>query len=152
MQTELIIRFDYGYSVPWIRRQDYGLKAIAGPDAVDLRTPVELKGRDFATYGEFTVSAGEIVPFTFSWYPSHLDGPRACDHDRALVHTETWWNHWAKRSTVSGEWREPVMRSLITLKALTYLPTGGIVAAPTTSLPEQIGGPRNWDYRFCWIR
>jgi GH15 family glucan-1,4-alpha-glucosidase len=152
MGTELIIRFDYGYAVPWIRRHDFGLKAVAGPDAIDLRTPVALEGRDFTTHGEFTVSAGEIVPFTFSWYPSHLEGPRACDHDRALVHTENWWHHWAKRSIVSGEWREPVMRSLITLKALTYQPTGGIVAAPTTSLPEQIGGPRNWDYRFCWIR
>lgn len=152
METELIIRFDYGSAVPWIRRQDYGLKAVAGPDAIDLYSPVALRGRDFATTGEFTVRAGETVPFTLSWYPSHLDGPRACDHDRALVHTEDWWRHWSKRCTVGGEWREPILRSLITLKALTYQPTGGIVAAPTTSLPEQIGGPRNWDYRFCWIR
>jgi GH15 family glucan-1,4-alpha-glucosidase len=152
MQTELIIRFDYGHAVPWIRRQDFGLRAIAGPDAVELRTPVALKGEDFTTHGHFTVSAGQVVPFTMSWYPSHLDGSRAGDYERALLHTERWWHQWAERCSVTGEWREPVLRSLITLKALTYQPTGGIVAAPTTSLPEQIGGPRNWDYRYCWIR
>ncbi|HEX2115472.1 MAG TPA: glycoside hydrolase family 15 protein [Alphaproteobacteria bacterium] len=152
MRTELIIRFDYGYAIPWIRRQDYGLRAIAGPDAVQLRTPVDLRGHDFITEGTFTVRAGETVPFTLSWYPSHLDGPDACDHARALENTESWWHAWSKRCTVGGAWRDTIMRSLITLKALTYQPTGGIVAAPTTSLPEQIGGPRNWDYRFCWIR
>jgi GH15 family glucan-1,4-alpha-glucosidase len=152
MMTELIIRFDYGHAVPWIRRQDYGLKAIAGPDALQLRTPVKLEGRDFTTAGEFTVSEGDVVPFTLSWYPSHLDGPDQCDHAKSLSHTESWWCDWSKNCTVSGVWREPVVRSLLTLKALTYAPTGGIAAALTTSLPEQIGGPRNWDYRFCWIR
>jgi GH15 family glucan-1,4-alpha-glucosidase len=152
MRTELIIRFDYGHAVPWIRRQDFGLKAIAGPDALLLRSQVPLQGRDFTTFGEFSVSAGDVVPFTLTWYPSHLDGPEACDHAISLTNTETWWTEWSKRCTVDGPWREPVVRSLITLKALTYAPTGGIVAAPTTSLPELIGGPRNWDYRFCWIR
>jgi GH15 family glucan-1,4-alpha-glucosidase len=152
MRTELIIRFDYGYAVPWIRRQSYGLKAIAGPDAVQVRSPVPLHGHDFLTEGAFTVHAGETVPFVMSWYPSHLDGPQECDHARAMSDTESFWREWSGRCTVSGEWREPVVRSLITLKALTYLPTGGIVAAPTTSLPERIGGARNWDYRFCWIR
>lgn len=151
MCTELIIRFDYGHAVPWIRRQPYGLKAIAGPDALDIRTPVQLRGRDFTTHGEFDVSAGDVVPFTLSWHPSHLEGPQGCDQAHALSDTEAWWRNWS-RCNVSGAWREPVMRSLITLKALTYAPTGGIVAAPTTSLPEQIGGPRNWDYRYCWIR
>jgi GH15 family glucan-1,4-alpha-glucosidase len=152
MQMELIIRFDYGRSVPWIRRQDYGLRAIAGPDALQLRTSVPLKGQDFTTTSVFEVSEGNVVPFTLRWYPSHLEGPEACDHAISLSHTEAWWQDWSKRCTVDGAWREPVVRSLITLKALTYVPTGGIVAAPTTSLPEQIGGPRNWDYRFCWIR
>jgi GH15 family glucan-1,4-alpha-glucosidase len=152
MHTELIIRFDYGHAVPWIRRQPYGLNAIAGPDAIQIRTPVPLQGRDFTTCGTFEVSAGQVVPFTLSWYPSHLTGPEGCDHAHALSDTEAWWRNWARRCTVSGVWREPAMRSLITLKALSYAPTGGIVAAATTSLPEQIGGPRNWDYRYCWIR
>jgi GH15 family glucan-1,4-alpha-glucosidase len=152
MLTELVIRFDYGHAVPWIRRQDYGIKAIAGPDALQLRTPVDLKGHDFTTTGEFSVAEGDVVPFTLRWYPSHLNEPDACDHTVSLSHTEAWWQEWSNRCKVEGVLREPVMRSLITLKGLTYTPTGGIVAAATTSLPEHIGGPRNWDYRFCWIR
>jgi GH15 family glucan-1,4-alpha-glucosidase len=143
MRTELIIRFDYGSLVPWVTtREDGTLTAIAGPDMVVLRTPVPLRGEDRKTVGEFTVSAGEMVPFVLTYGPSHLEPPAAIDPIAALADTEAFWT----------EWSAAVMRSLITLKALTYQPTGGIVAAPTTSLPEQLGGPRNWDYRYCWLR
>jgi GH15 family glucan-1,4-alpha-glucosidase len=152
MHMDLTLRFDYGDTVPWVRRIDGTLRAIAGPDGVTLRTPVETKGRDLATMADFTIGPGERVPFVLSWHPSHLEPPRAIEAAVALTDTEAWWRNWSGSCTYDGPWREAVMRSLITLKALTYQPTGGIVAAPTTSLPEAIGGVRNWDYRYCWVR
>ncbi|CAG4886826.1 glycoside hydrolase family 15 protein [Paraburkholderia gardini] len=154
MQMELVLRFDYGYSVPWVSRlaRDSGIKAIVGPDTVVLRTPVDLRGENLRTVAEFTVTAGERVPFTLTYTPSHLRMPPARDPHTALARTENHWLEWSARGTVTGRWAEPIRRSLITLKALAYEPTGGIVAAPTTSLPEQIGGTRNWDYRYCWLR
>src|SRR5579871_962576 len=152
MRTELIIRFDYGSIVPWVRRIPGGLSAIAGPDMLRFQTPVPLRGHNFTTLGEFTVSQGERVPFELTWYPSYKPEPAPCHVEQFLKDTEAWWQKWSAGFTYQGEWHEAVLRSLITLKALTYAPTGGIVAAPTTSLPEQIGGVRNWDYRFCWLR
>lgn len=154
MRTELVLRFDYGSVVPWVTRTEGGatLQAIAGPDLALLRTPVPLHGEDFRTVGEFTVSEGEAVPFVLSYGPSHLSPPAAIDSMTALRETEAFWQEWSSRCQHTGPWHEAVLRSHITLKALTYRPTGGIVAAPTTSLPEQIGGARNWDYRFCWLR
>jgi GH15 family glucan-1,4-alpha-glucosidase len=153
MRTELVIRFDYGQSVPWVKRTDNGdLLAISGPDMLVLRTPVELRGEDMTTVGEFTVSAGETVPFVLTYVPSHLPSPDPVDAEDALRQTQQFWEQWSSVHENTGPYAPAVVRSLITLKALTYLPTGGIVAAPTTSLPEQIGGPRNWDYRFCWLR
>jgi len=153
MRTELIIRFGYGALVPWVtRRQDGTLVAVSGPDMVVLRTPVAVHGADRKTLGTFTVSAADSVPFVLTYGPSHLDAPGPIDPSAALVQTEAFWRDWSSRFEPTDEWAEPVLRSLITLKALTYRPTGGIVAAPTTSLPEQLGGPRNWDYRFCWLR
>ncbi|MBA3887776.1 MAG: glycoside hydrolase family 15 protein [Acidobacteria bacterium] len=152
MRMELIMRFDYGSVVPWVRHDGAGITAIAGPDLLRLRTPAQLSGREFTTVAEFTVSEGERVPFDLTWHPSHEPTPEALNPDRALEETEQWWQEWCGRSTYDGEWSEPVQRSLITLKALTYAPTGGIVAAPTTSLPEHLGGVRNWDYRYCWLR
>jgi GH15 family glucan-1,4-alpha-glucosidase len=151
-RLELIIRFDYGSLVPWVRRVEDGLVAIGGPDAVHLATPVHLHGENLHTVGEFTVRAGERVPFVLTWYPSHEPPPPCIEAARGLVETEAWWRSWSGRMQFGGEYREAVLRSLITLKALTYAPTGGIVAAPTTSLPEHPGGERNWDYRFCWLR
>ncbi len=152
MQMELVLRFDYGHLVPWVRRRPYGLNAIAGPDAVQIRTPVRLRSRDFKTRSEFVVKEGQTVPFRLTWYPSNENSPRVNDPQRMLSQTESWWQQWSSRFTVKGQWSNSVLRSLITLKALTYAPTGGIVAAPTTSLPELPGGSRNWDYRFCWLR
>ncbi len=153
MRTELIIRFDYGSLVPWVTRLEDGtLCAIAGPDMVVLRTPVSLRGEDLTTVGEFTVAAGQTVPFVLTYVASHLPPPRPVDAAAALADTEAFWRVWASRCAETGEWSEAVRRSLITLKALTYSPTGGIVAATTTSLPEQVGGKRNWDYRLCWLR
>jgi GH15 family glucan-1,4-alpha-glucosidase len=154
MEMELVLRFDYGASVPWVSRlpEGGGIRAIAGPDLAVLRTQVPLEGRNLTTVARFEVGEGEIVPFQLSHGPSHLDAPAALDPATALAETETYWKKWSDRCRVGGEWREAVMRSLITLKALTYNPTGGIVAAPTTSLPEHVGGLRNWDYRFCWLR
>jgi GH15 family glucan-1,4-alpha-glucosidase len=154
MCLELILRFGYGAIVPWVSRlPDRTLRAIAGSDMVLLDTPVEIRGENFKTVGEFTVAAGETVPFVLIYAPSHLPPPRVTDPDKALVATETFWREWTAKCTHSGgPHRALVTRSLITLKALTYAPTGGIVAAPTTSLPEWIGGVRNWDYRFCWLR
>jgi GH15 family glucan-1,4-alpha-glucosidase len=152
MRVELIFRMDYGSVVPWVRRTERGLVAIGGPDGLLLTTPVELAGQDFRHIGEFTVAAGERVPFILTWFPSHLPLPAQEDPERELRATDTWWSEWSARCTYDGEWRDPVVRSLITLKALTYTPTGGIVAALTTSLPERLGGVRNWDYRFCWLR
>jgi GH15 family glucan-1,4-alpha-glucosidase len=149
---EMIFRFDYGSIVPWVRRRKDGLSAIAGPDALLLRTPVDLQGHDETTVAEFTVRAGETIPCTLSWYRSHQTEPAAYDAMVALKETSKYWQDWSRRHEAKSEWREAELRSLLTLKALTYQPTGGIVAAPTTSLPEKIGGVRNWDYRFCWLR
>jgi len=152
MQMELVIRFDYGAIVPWVYRQDGLLKAVAGPDALALQTDLELQGENFTTTADFTVEAGQKVPFVLTWYPSHRPLPRPSDPVEAIEDTDAWWREWSARGTYEGPWRDAVQRSLITLKALTYGPTGGIVAASTTSLPEKIGGVRNWDYRYCWLR
>jgi len=153
MGTELIVRFDYGSVVPWVRREGRGLVAIAGPDMLHLHTDVPLHGENFKTLGEFTVNAGQRVPFLLTWHPSHLPPPPDPNPEEALRKTEQWWRDWAGgRCTRAGEYREAVLRSLVTLKALTYAPTGGMVAAATTSLPEWPGGVRNWDYRYCWVR
>ena len=154
MRTELVIRFDYGAAVPWVTRlpERTGLRAIAGPNMVALRTGVPLRGEGLRTVGEFTVAAGDQVPFDLTYTPSHQELPDPVEPMQALADTEAFWKNWSKRCQDGGEWREAVVRSHITLKALTYAPTGGIVAAPTTSLPEQLGGPRNWDYRYCWLR
>jgi GH15 family glucan-1,4-alpha-glucosidase len=152
MNLELVIRFDYGSVVPWVRRTDHGLSAIAGPDMLSLRTQEVIRDEDFKTRATFTVKEGQKVSFDLTWYPSHVNEPSPLDVEEALQKTEDWWREWSDRCSYQGPWRDAVVRSLITLKGLTYLPTGGIVAAPTTSLPEKLGGVRNWDYRFCWVR
>ena len=152
MLTELVLRFDYGKVIPWVRRVDDGISAVAGPDALNIRTPVDLGGENFRTTGRFIVAEGETIPFVLTWSPSHRPDPGPIDAMHQLEETERWWRDWSGRCNYEGRWREPVIRSLITLKALTYDPTGGIVAAPTTSLPEALGGGRNWDYRYCWVR
>ena len=153
MRMELVIRFEYGSIVPWVRRiEDEMRVAIAGPDALALRTPVPVRGENLRTVAEFTVEAGQRDPFALTWYPSHQKTPPAIDPEQSLDETCTFWQEWLGNRRYGGRWEEAVTRSLIVLKALTYKPTGGIVAAPTTSLPEQIGGVRNWDYRYCWLR
>jgi GH15 family glucan-1,4-alpha-glucosidase len=153
MGTELVIRFDYGSIVPWLRRIDGDTRiAIGGPDALSLRTSVELRGEDMRTRGEFTVSAGERVPFVLTWFPSHTDPPARVDANDAFEDTRRYWSEWADRCEFEGNHHDAVHQSLLVLKALTYAPTGGMVAAPTTSLPEWIGSVRNWDYRYCWLR
>jgi GH15 family glucan-1,4-alpha-glucosidase len=152
MRMELTIRFDYGSIVPWVRHVDGALHAIAGPDSVWLRTPVPVYGQNLTTLADFTVAEGERAPFMLTWHASHRPAPRRIDPVRALGDTEAWWGEWASGIDYVGGWQDAVIRSLLTLKALTYAPTGGIVAAPTTSLPEQLGGVRNWDYRYCWLR
>jgi len=154
MRLHLAIRFDYGITVPWVTQLDdrSGLSAIAGPSRVVLRSPVPFRGRNFATVAEFDVAEGECVPFVLTHGPSHLAPPAPVDWRLALQETETFWRDWSARCSQSCRNREAVQRSLLTLKALTYAETGGIVAAPTTSLPEQLGGQRNWDYRYCWLR
>jgi GH15 family glucan-1,4-alpha-glucosidase len=152
-KTELVIRFDYGASVPWVSRlANGGLSAIAGPDTLELHTPVELRGEDYRTVGEFSVTAGESIPFVLTYGGPNIRGANASGATEALARTETYWREWSGPCQAGGPWAEAVRRSLLTLKALSYEPTGGIVAAATTSLPEQIGGPRNWDYRYCWLR
>jgi GH15 family glucan-1,4-alpha-glucosidase len=153
MRTQLVVRFGYGGWIPWVTQSTAGeLLAIAGPDLLVLRTPVELRGEGFTTVGDFAVSAGQQVPFVLTYGPSHLPLPEPVDGIAALRSTKEFWQSWASSPRTSEQLDGIVTRSLITLKALTYAPTGGIVAAPTTSLPEQLGGARNWDYRFCWLR
>ena len=153
IRMELVIRFDYGSIVPWVRRTNGQARiAIGGPDALLLRTPARLRGEDLRTFSEFVIESRERVPFTLTWFPSHADMPAAIDPEQALRDTEEYWRGFCTRSTYSGGWAAVVQRSLMVLKALTYAPTGGIVAAPTTSLPEHIGSVRNWDYRYCWLR
>ena len=152
MRMELALRFDYGSIIPWVRNVDGAIVGVAGPDAISLRAPVELVGRDLRTHAEFVVRQGERIPFVLTWFPSHELVPERVDAEQALVETVAYWTAWAARCTLDGRWRDAVVRSLLVLKALTFQPTGGIVAAPTTSLPEELGGVRNWDYRYCWLR
>ncbi|MFF2030149.1 glycoside hydrolase family 15 protein [Arthrobacter sp. NPDC058192] len=152
MRGELALRFDYGHIVPWVRHDEHGIHAVAGPDSAYLVTPAPLRGERMHTVSDFTVTAGERVPFVLTWSPSHLGRPRCVDPEAVLLSTQEFWEDWSGKCTITGPHRAAVQRSLITLKALTFAPTGGIVAAVTTSLPEEIGGTRNWDYRFCWLR
>ncbi len=152
MQMQLIIRFDYGSIVPWVRRTDTGIRAVAGPDTLVLHTDVNVRGEELTTTAEFTVSEGQRIPFVLLWHASHEPTPAPSNPEEVIAQTEKYWKEWSSRCTYGGRWRDAVVRSLITLKALTYSPTGGIAAAPTTSLPEVLGGVRNWDYRYCWLR
>jgi GH15 family glucan-1,4-alpha-glucosidase len=153
MRTELVIRFDYGSVIPWVQRLDsHSLLAVGGPDGLLLRTPIELRPEGMTHTAEFLVRKGERVPFVLTWFPSHEKLPKPVTAEDALEDTERFWTEWIEGCRYEGPYREAVVRSLVVLKALTYLPTGGIVAAPTTSLPERIGGERNWDYRYCWLR
>ncbi len=158
MEMEVAFRFDYGSIAPWLRRptSDWQLSAIAGPDAVHIHTTLDLPERlgceDNTTRTTFTVRAGERVPFVLNWHASHIAPPPPADAEHALRSVEDWWREWSSHHRHAGPWRDATKRSLVTLKGLIYSPTGGIVAAPTTSLPEKIGGTRNWDYRFCWVR
>jgi GH15 family glucan-1,4-alpha-glucosidase len=152
LRSELVIRFDYGHIVPWVRSREGRWTAVAGPDALDLETAIPLRGEGLTSVAEFEVHEGERIPFSLRWFPSHEQSPPTQDARSTLAQTETFWRDWAGRSTDDGPHRDDIVRSLITLKALTYAPTGGIIAAPTTSLPEVIGGSRNWDYRYCWLR
>jgi GH15 family glucan-1,4-alpha-glucosidase len=153
MRTELTIRFDYGNVIPWVQRlDDDTLLALAGPDGLVIRTPVDLEPEDMVHRAQFAVSAGERVPFVLTWFPSNLPWPKVVNPERALDDTEQFWREWIGGCDYAGEYKDAVHSSLLALKALTYQPTGGILAAPTTSLPEQIGSVRNWDYRYCWLR
>ena len=152
ISMDLVIRFDYGSVIPWVCRVSGGILAVAGPDALLLRAPVPLHGENFHTVSKFTVSAGQRLPFVLDWHPSHHSLPREIDPMSSLLSTERWWRNWSDRCSYQGQWRDVVLRSAIILKALTYAPTGGLIAAPTTSLPESTGGIRNWDYRYCWLR
>jgi GH15 family glucan-1,4-alpha-glucosidase len=153
LKMQLVIRFGFGVDIPWVKRtEDGALLAISGKDMTVLRTPVETRGEDLTTIANFEVNEGETIPFVLTYGPSHLPLPKPINPAQALQDTEDFWTEWCSHCTYEGGHRDLVMRSLITLKALTYEPTGGIVAAPTTSLPEKLGGARNWDYRFCWLR
>ncbi|CAL9408236.1 Trehalase [Streptomyces sp. enrichment culture] len=152
MRSELRMRFSYGRVVPWVHKQEGRTVAVAGPDSVWFDTEAETYGKALTTYADFTVAPGDRVAFTISWEPSHKEAPALPEPEQSLVATEDFWRDWVGHCTYHGPYREAVVRSLITLKALTYAPTGGIVAAPTTSLPEDIGGVRNWDYRYTWLR
>jgi GH15 family glucan-1,4-alpha-glucosidase len=153
MRTELVVRFDYGSLVPWVTRLDDGtLRAIKGPDMVVLRTPIALRGEQFRTIGDFEIAAGQTIAFVLTYGASYLPPPAPIDPHKALSETEAFWRDWAGRAPRTKQWSDPIARSLLTLKSLTHKPTGGIVAAPTTSLPERLGGARNWDYRYCWLR
>ena len=152
LESRLVIRFDYGMTIPWVKSNAGGTEAVAGPNGLVLRADVPTFGEDLSTVSRFSVGEGERKSFVLTWYPSHHPVPDPISAEQSLAETEEYWREWSSRCTYKGEWREAVMRSLITLKGLTYAPTGGIVAALTTSLPEQLGGVRNWDYRFCWLR
>ena len=152
LELELVLRFDYGRSVPWVQRDGHGILAIAGPDGVRLTSSVPTAGHDLRTSARFVVGDGDRESFLLTWHPSHEPPPAPIDPFAAVELTAEWWCDWSSSNDLPSRWSEAVQRSLITLKALTYGPTGGIVAAPTTSLPEQLGGERNWDYRFCWLR
>ena len=152
MRTELVVRFDYGSIVPWVRNAGNGIRAIAGPDAVRLQSDVPLRGEGMTSVAEFDVAEGETVSFVLTWHPSHGRDAPEVDAAVALERTEAAWRAWSSQCNYEGPWRDAVMRSLVTLKGLTHTATGGIVAAPTTSLPEFVGGRRNWDYRYCWVR
>ena len=152
LEMELIIRFDYGNVVPWVRKRHGGLEAIAGPNGLILRTPIQTHGKDLTTVAKFTVKKGDRVPFVLTWFESHQEPPEPVTADHALRDTEKFWAGWTKQCHRKTRWDDAIVRSLIVLKGLTYAPTGGLVAAATTSLPEEIGGVRNWDYRYCWLR
>ena len=154
MHMQLVIRFGFGADIPWVKKTEDGsaLLAISGQDMTVFRTPVQTRGENMTTVADFEIGEGDTIPFVLTYGPSHLPVPKPVDAAYALKDTEAFWNEWSSRCTYTGEYRDLVMRSLITLKAQTYAPTGGIVAAPTTSLPEKLGGARNWDYRFCWLR
>lgn len=152
MRSELVIRFDYGAVIPWVRRTDNGILATAGPDSLQFRSRVPLRAEDYSTVAEFRIEAGRTIPFILTHFPSHEPLPLPIDPHAACEATASWWRDWSRRSSYDGLYGDAAERSLITLKALTYAPTGGIVAAPTTSLPECLGGTRNWDYRYCWLR
>jgi GH15 family glucan-1,4-alpha-glucosidase len=152
MHSELRVRFDYGSIVPWVSRREGGICAVAGPEGVVLRTPIEMHGEGFATVGDFTIRAGDQVGFDLAWYPSHLAAPQPIDVDPVLDATLEWWTSWSSGLTYDGAYRNEVHESLTVLKGLSHAATGSFVAAPTTSLPEWIGGSRNWDYRYCWLR
>jgi len=152
MDGKLVMRFGYGKILPWVRRHHGGLSAVAGPDALQLYSEAPTRGEGLSTVSDFTVSAGQRVGFTLVWHPSHEDPPPPNDVEADLRETEEYWKDWCGRFECEAEWKDQILRSLITLKALTYRPTGGVVAALTTSLPEKIGGVRNWDYRYCWLR
>ncbi|MFF9478864.1 glycoside hydrolase family 15 protein [Streptomyces sp. NPDC014733] len=152
VRSELRMRFAYGWVVPWVHKVDGRTVAVAGPDSVWLDTTAQTYGEELTTYSDFTVAPGERIAFTISWQPSHHQPPALAEPENALDATEEFWREWVEHCTYHGPYRDAVVRSLITLKALTYAPTGGIVAAPTTSLPEDLGGSRNWDYRFTWLR
>jgi GH15 family glucan-1,4-alpha-glucosidase len=153
MRLDLVIRFDYGAIVPWVRRTESGIRAVAGPDTLYLHTPIGLRGEDMHTCAEFDIRAGDSIGFELAWCRTYdLQQVEKSDVESSLRETQAWWEQWSRRCRYKGEWRDPVTRSMVTLKGLTYAPTGGIVAAVTTSLPEKIGGVRNWDYRYCWLR
>ncbi|MEU9237938.1 glycoside hydrolase family 15 protein [Streptomyces shenzhenensis] len=152
MRSVLRMRFSYGRVVPWVHKHDGRTVAVAGPDSVWFDTSAETYGKSLTTYADFTVAPGDRIAFTISWQPSHKEAPPLPEPEQSLEATEDFWREWVEQCTYHGPYREAVIRSLITLKALTYAPTGGIVAAPTTSLPEDIGGVRNWDYRYTWLR
>ena len=152
MRSELVIRYDFGHIVPWVQRIDDARIAIAGPDSLWFRTPAPVRGENLTTVAEFTVRPGDRVPFVLTYAPSHQGEPDEINPEHALGDAEEYWLDWANICTHGGDYHDEIHESLLVLKALTYAPTGGIVAAPTTSLPESLGGVRNWDYRFCWLR
>lgn len=152
MRLELAFRLDYGHIVPWVRHDGCNVHAVAGPDHLHLDAPMQLHGDNRLTCGDFEIAEGDSLAFTLTWFPSHQEPPEPLDAEHLLHVTRDWWHRWTERGTTCTRWHHAVQRSLLTLKALTYSPTGGIVAAPTASLPEWIGGERNWDYRFCWLR